>query len=370
MTQGTEVHSQFFELLRIAIGRQDRFRQNPTEDSWEQMLLQANRQAVTGPLYMALGRLPAEQRPPRTVILNWHACTEKIRHDNRKANRDAAWACECFRKAGFRNVLLKGQGNATLYPDPLLRHPGDVDVWLKGSRSRIIGYVRSFFPDIKMQWIEMEFPIKKGCCIEVHTMPSFMSNPFDNRRLARYFREHAEETFNNHITIYIERGGGEGSVNIPTTQVNMLFQLTHIYRHIFNCGIGMRQIMDYYYLLNSANASSYTEETYAEVKKLHMTRFCSALMWIMHEVFGMDESSLIGPVNTEEGRFLLDEIMTAGNFGHHDPRINRTRHGKWANFKMMTLRNLRFLRRYPREVIWNPWYRICQYLWRLFHGYK
>lgn len=354
----------FLALTKVSVGKTDRLPYIPSEQEWKFLFRMANSHTIAGPLFAALDRLPAEQRPPRKIFVDWLATTEKIRHDSREANHNAVWASKKFLKAGFRNVILKGQGNALLYPDPLLRHSGDVDIWLEGSREKIISYVRKFFPKIRIQWVEMEFPIKKDCCIEVHTLPSFMSNPFDNRRLKHYFEQHAQEIFSNAPV-----NTDEGEMRLPTTRVNMLFQLTHIYRHLFNEGIGLRQVMDYYYLLRSDEAPQYISETILMVKHLHMERFCSALMYVLQEVFGLQEDRMILPPDEEEGRFLLSEILQAGNFGHADER-NHLKESQWGNFWQMTLRNWRFISHYHREVLWNPWYRLTQFAWRKFKGYN
>ena len=354
----------FLDLIKIAVGNAEKLPYAPSEQEWKFLFGMANKHTIAGPLFAALDKLPAEQRPPRKVFVDWLATTEKIRHDSWEANHNAAWASKKFNLVGFRNVILKGQGNALMYPDPLLRQPGDVDVWLEGSRDKIIGYVRKFFPNISVQWVEIDFPIKKGCSIEVHTIPSFMYNPFDNRRLKHYFEEHAEEMFSN-SPIGIE----DGEIRVPTTRVNMLFQLSHIYRHLFNEGIGFRQVMDYYYLLQRQDAAAHLTETAQMVKTLHMERFCGALMYVLQEVFGLQEDRMILPPKAEEGKFLLSEIIQAGNFGHADVR-NHLKTDKWGNFWQKTFRNWRFITHYHREVLWNPWYRLTQFAWRKYKGYN
>ena len=354
----------FLTLTKISVGNAERLPFPPTEQEWKFLFSMANKHTIAGPLFAALDKLPAEQRPPRKVFVDWLATTEKIRHDSREATHNAIWTSKKFLQAGFRNVILKGQGNALLYPDPLLRHPGDVDVWLEGSREKIIGYVRKFFPNISVQWVEIDFPIKKGCSIEVHTIPSFMYNPFDNRRLKRYFERHAEEMFSN-TPISTE----DGEMRVPPLQVNMLFQLTHIYRHLFNEGIGLRQIMDYYYLMQCKDVPLHINETARMMKHLHMERFSSALMYVLQEVFGLQEDRMIMSPDTQEGQFLLSEILQAGNFGHTDER-NHLKLDKWGNFWQKTFRNWRFISHYHREVLWNPWYRLTQFAWRKYKGYN
>jgi len=100
-----------------------------------------------------------------------------------------------------------------------------------------------------------------------------------------------------------------------------------------------------------------------------MSRFVGALMWVMQEVFLLQDELLVLPTDEREGRFLLNEILLAGNFGHYDSR-NQHKESKWGNFWQQTMRNMRFLTHYPREVIWNPWYRLTQFVWRKRKGYR
>ncbi len=359
----------FFELIRVAVGNATALSVVPSEQDWECLYREAKRQTVAGVLYTALDTLPEEQRPPKRLLLNWHQIAEKIRFDSEAANKAASWTSRKFAKVGFRGVVLKGQGNALLYPDPLLRQSGDVDIWLEGERKQIINYVRRFFPRQRVQWLEIEFPIKKDTVIEVHTTPSVLFDPWDNRRLQRYYRTHEAEMFANEVNL-----PGGGTICVPTPEVNLVFQLTHIYRHLFYEGIGLRQVMDYYYLIHNSQSRihNYKEEQAKAVnviKNLHMARFCSALMWVLGEVFGLERDKMLMEPNEAEGRFLLQEIMLAGNFGHDDAR-NEVKTSKWGNFWQITHRNWRFLTSYPREVLWNPVFRIAQFLWRLENGYN
>ena len=43
---------------------------------------------------------------------------------------------------------------------------------------------------------------------------------------------------------------GAGDIAIPTSSFNVVYQLTHLYHHFFDEGIGMRQIIDYFLVVN------------------------------------------------------------------------------------------------------------------------
>ncbi len=354
----------FFDLIKVAVGKATALPRTPTEEEWGRLHEEARRQALMGVLFSAVEALPREQRPGRPMLLAWYTNVEAVEAANRKLDEATVWIADKFQQMGVRNAILKGQCNAQLYPRPERRQPGDVDIWLDSTRERIADFVAERFPQTKITWIDMDFPVRRDVQIEVHTMPSMLFCPTDNRRLHDFYNKHRDDIFTNRVEL------PTGAVSTPTWEVNVVFQMTHIYRHLFYEGIGLRQVMDYYYLLMSHKMT--TEERNAlngTIDSIHLGRFRGALMWVLEEVFGLERERMLSEPDEEEGRFLLEEMMLAGNFGHHDER-NTIRTSYWGNFWQITMRNTRFLRRYPREVLWNPWYRIRQFAWRKRRGYK
>lgn len=353
----------FFRLIQISMGVAEQFDTAPDARQWQQLLDESRRQTLTGIIYGGLNRLPQTQRPPKAVLINWHAEASRIQSRNRLLDHVCVWASTRFQKEGFPGVILKGQANSRLYPDSSLRIAGDVDIWLQGSRDAVLGYVLRRFPKQRVQWHEVEFPVRSDAVIEVHTTPSFLFCPADNRRLQRFYQAHSQAVLQHRMAL------PEGDVSTPTPLVDLVFQLTHIYRHLFYEGIGLRQLMDYYYLLRTPEAQSCRQEAFAVIQSLHMERFCRAVMWVLEYVYLLPQTEMLALPDEHEGRFLLDEIMRAGNFGRYDER-NKMKAGAWGNFWQITGRNLRFLRSYPREVLWNPPYRIAQFAWRRWKGYR
>ena len=158
----------FFEFIRIALGRQETFSHTPSDEEWHELFEEAKQQTLLGIMYEGLCRLSSDQKPPRQLLIDWHASVQKIICDNKRLNHDTVWVSQRWEKLGYRNVILKGQGNALLYPDPMLRVPGDIDIWLDGNRRKIADYIRSHFPNLEVTRIEMEFPVRKDTPIEVH----------------------------------------------------------------------------------------------------------------------------------------------------------------------------------------------------------
>ncbi len=356
----------FFELIRIAIGRQQSLSHTPSKEEWHDIYEMAKEQTLLGVMYEGLCRLTAEQKPPHQMIVDWLASVQKIISDNKRLNHDTAWVSRKWETLGYRNVILKGQGNALLYPDPLLRMPGDIDIWLDGDRKKIANYIRSRFPKLEVTRIEMEFPVRKDTAIEVHFLPSFLYDPFKDRRMQRYFREQLRDPKQVELP-------DEGTICIPNDEMNLVFQLSHIYRHLFYEGIGLRQLLDYYYLctkLVTPGPDSLRQKVLPVIRDLGLLDFCKALMWVLGEVFALPEEHMLTERNERRGRFLLSEVMRAGNFGHADDRVgNWEKMSRWKRLTWGTRWSWRLIGQYPREVLWHPVYRISQYLWRLSNGY-
>ena len=163
---------------------------------------------------------------------------------NVRLNDAAIQVSEWFRKKGFRTCILKGQGNALLYPNGLHRTPGDIDIWVEGGDKRVISFVRSISPHEKACYHHIEFPSYKGVEVELHYRPSFLLCFWHNRKLQKYYERVKEEQFSHRVML-----GEQGEIAIPTVEFNLIFQLTHIYAHLMNEGIGLRQLLDYYYVL-------------------------------------------------------------------------------------------------------------------------
>ena len=189
----------FFSLIRCGIGKERSLPQNPTPQQWQELFEMAKKQTLTGIAFAGVERLPADQRPPKEIILQWYTLCESIKKKNAELDRKCAIVSQKFKSEGFENCILKGQGIAQLYPNPALRTPGDIDIWLAGGSKCILQYVRKFTPNEKPVYHHIDFPIAPGLDIEVHFTPSWMYSPFKNRKLQQFFSKNAAQQFSNII---------------------------------------------------------------------------------------------------------------------------------------------------------------------------
>ena len=221
---------------------------------WRQLYTFASRQALLGFCFDGIERLTKEfseelkQNPMgRDLLMTWMGAAQQIRRQNVKVNAVASKLFSMLREDGMRCCILKGQGNALMYPNPYSRTPGDIDVWIDASRERIMEYAQKKFElgdDIRLQHLETSLD---GVPVELHFFPCSMNNPIYNARLQKWFKRNADLQCSN----VVSQPDGIGEIAIPTTAFNVVYQLTHLYHHFFDEGIGMRQILDYYYVVNN-----------------------------------------------------------------------------------------------------------------------
>ena len=219
---------------------------------WRQLYTFASRQALLGFCFDGIERLTKEfseelkQNPMgRDLLMTWMGVSQQIRRQNMKVNTVAGKLFSMLREDGLRCCILKGQGNALMYPNAYSRNPGDIDVWVNASREQITEYAKKHFElgdDIRYQHIETSVD---GVPVELHFFPGIMNNPIYNARLQKWFKRNADLQCSNVVSL----PDGIGEIAIPTTAFNVVYQLTHLYHHFFDEGIGMRQIIDYYYVV-------------------------------------------------------------------------------------------------------------------------
>ena len=266
-----------FAFVRFAINDKATVFDSSDELDWEVLYEFAKKQTIVGVMYAGIEKLSKEQRPPKSILMNWYMLAERIRKRNDRLNEAVIEVTSQFERDGFPNCVLKGQGNALMYPDPSLRQPGDIDLWPLAERKDIFKYVRRSFPDTEMLYHHLEYPIIKDVMTEVHFFPMFLNNPLYNRRFQKWMKSVAKQQCENRVEL------PQGSFCRPTDDFNVVYQLAHVRHHFFDEGIGMRQLLDYYYLLKSETVVAKHEELRHRLKDMGLLGFAGAGCDVCHE---------------------------------------------------------------------------------------
>ena len=357
------MHDLYFHFLRFSLGIEDICPDFRKHIDWNGLVKFAHRQAMSGIIFDGIKKLPKEMAPPRPIIYNMLAISERIRRMNQQ---QSIALCKIFRKLRKDNLeccILKGQGNSLLYPNPYSRTPGDIDVWINASRKAINEYANEHLGDCRCRrynHIELYFD---KIPVEIHFIPSLMNNPFYNRRLQEWFRNNAHAQCANAVTL----PGCKEPVAVPTKEFNVIFQLSHLYHHFFDEGIGLKQITDYYFLLTKYVSSANKEKTKKLLKHLGLRKFAGAIMYVMDKVYGMKEEHRLVPIDGRRGKVLMEDILHGGNFGQYNPLLDSK--NKARRFFLKSYRTMHFIRLYPSETLCEPIFRTYHFLWRKWRNY-
>lgn len=347
----------FRNLLLISLGRKSSFEKDPTPGDWKYLHHLAFRQALFGPLNDGIHSLPVHQMPPDEILKDWDTKTARIAGIYRTHEAHVAELETLLGSLGLHGCILKGTGLSHLYPNPERRMCGDIDLWIAGKRDTIIdAFDKAGIPITGVIYQECKAGIFPDTEVEIHFHPSKMYNPFTNARLQRFFER------NSPIR-------DDAAITYPDAKFNAVFCIAHMFRHYLEGGIGMRQMMDYYYVLRNL-APSDREPVMRTLKRLGMKRFTASIMAAMWFNFGLEEEYFLCPPDKKHGRRLVSDSFAMGNFGVMDKRNSSPKNeSSWARFLRKNKRVFSNLRYYPREVIWSPFARVSQYVWRKCKGY-
>lgn len=345
----------FFELLLVCLWEKKALSRTYSEAEWNEALEKAQKQSIEGVLLSAIERLPDDQRPPKLELLQWIGSVQMLEANSKKIAEESEKVIKYFHKNGFACQILKGCSVGRYYPNPLRRSSGDIDVWLDGSRKKIYDFARAFDKDGKLYGVNyhhIHFHLIDGVHIEAHIWPSYLSSPLRNWRLHKFCNSHRPTM----------------EATTPSLAFDRVFILLHCYRHMCGHGVGLRQIMDYFYVLRQGFTEEEREDAVYWIKQLGMKRFAGGLMWVLREYFGLEEEYLLMEPNEKEGRFIIQEVMLTGNMGHSDTRNWGSKKSSLSRFFLNLCRDFYLAKHYPHEAIWQPLFSIWLFLWRFSKG--
>ena len=395
-----------FEFIQVAMGLREQLSVVPSVYEWRVLFEFCKRQSLLGIGFAAVEKMhKMGVECPSAIRLQWYGYALQIERMNEKFNMQCGEITKQYEHDGLQCCILKGQGNLLNYPESLRmrRIPGDIDLWCITPPSglsmpnaslrdytnyhginAVIEYVRMQFRlqriDInpKACYHHIEAPSMDGTEVEVHYRAAFLRSPLRNWRMQRWFEDHADECMNNKTHL---------GFSMMTSSVNVVYQMCHLYTHIFEGGIGLRQLMDYYFALrvwhndvmeckDLQSQGMWSEglgtpvmskgEVMAVLRSFGMKKFAASVMYVLQEVFAMPSLYYICEPNEKEGKKLLAEIMQGGNFGQYDTRDAELKRGGMMKHGVWKLKRvMRLVWSYPEEALWEPVFRVYHLIWRI-----
>lgn len=366
----------FFELIQLSVGMRQGLSFVPSAREWDMAFGDAMKQALVGVCFYGLqraGRHDAGQTAhlPQNLKMRWLALTADIQRRNEVMNSRCAELHDMISSAGYRSCVLKGQAVAMRYDAingidgtahmSLLRQSGDIDMWMLADAESDIRWAHETGTMYYFDYHHADLRLFPGVEVELHYRPSISRNLWRNARLQRWFRGEGRR----HV-VYNERL----KFCVPDDVFSLVLTLNHNLWHLLYEGVGLRQMMDLYIV---AHTMLCTDEASWLLRHFQLETFAAASAWVLWHLFdgGADSSLFVSgrsplpPPDERSGRFLLDEIMKAGNFGHYDKRLKAGRYASHMGLMVQWMRHsMRLVRYFPLEVAWTPVGIMYISLWR------
>ena len=368
--QKGNIENLFYQLLRMALGRQVCLPHTPNEQEWKALYELAKKQSLIGVCFAGVQKLQTQrQEPPEMTYLTWIAMAAKIQQRNEVVSRQCVELQGQLAADGLRSCVLKGQGVGALYRVhendndnnqnssdlSMLRQSGDIDVWVDTDEEGALRWVKKYQRELDFDYKHVHLDVLEGTSVEVHYRPSTSRVPWYMKRVDHFTREKA--CWTNAVAL------GDGMVNVPSLEFNLVFILQHIFGHLFAEEMTLKQYLDYYFVLKQAHVEGAdVQEAYRWMLRMGMGSFAKATMWLLREVFGMPEEWMICEADADEGRFLLDRVMAK------EQKAKKGEHGsvRWhlSVFWAQQNKNLHLLTHYPLEVLFSPIWLARHFFWK------
>lgn len=379
----------FYQLVQVALGLRPCLSHSPSADEWGELYAMANKQSLIGVCFAGVQRLQTQRKePPEMTYFTWMGMAAKIQQRNEVVNRQCVELQAKLAADGVRSCILKGQGVAALYrlhdgswttqasqglsatsfttgadndnshnssDISMLRQSGDIDVWIDANEEAALRWVKKYQRELDFDYKHVHLDVIEGTSVEVHYRPSTSRVPWYMRRVEQFTREKA--CWTNAVAL------GDGTVNVPSLEFNLVFILQHIFGHLFAEEMTLKQYLDYYFVLKQAHVEGAdVQEAYRWMQRMGMGSFARATMWLLREVFGMPEEWMICEADADEGRFLLDRVMAK------EQKAKKGEHGsvRWhlSVFWAQQSKNLHLLTHYPLEVMFSPLWLVRHFFWK------
>lgn len=321
-----------------------------SDESWAEVYRLAQRQTVTGLVYQGLCLLPDKLLPSEPQLMRWVARADAIERSNRRMNGILARLCGMFEENGLTPVLQKGQGVASLYENPLLRECGDIDLYFpkKEERQYAASLVRKSGWHIKNEADGSACYEWNGVQVEHHPRLFDINNPFVQDSLKKVEHVHGYRTA-------LLPDGTE--ITVPSPLLNLLLMNTHIMKHAFGWGIGLRQLCDMARACYSFRDTVNPLEVKTLYHKTGIGKWSRLLHSFLQDYLGLPPAFLPYEEEHLPSRPLFDIILRGGNFGQYAAGRSNLSQSMWKR-KLHTSRsflsNACFSYGYaPKEAFWT-----------------
>lgn len=327
----------------------------------------AEEQSVVGLVAAGLEHV-VDVKAPQEIVLQIAGEALLLEQQNLEMNHFVEELIQSLRKADIYTLLVKGQGIAQCYERPLWRANGDIDLYLSETNYK---KAQSFLTP-KAQYVDSELYGEQhiamhidGWIVELHgAMPTRLIKRIDKvleKLQYKTFCWGEVRTWRN----------GSTMVFLPSPDNDVLFVFTHILKHFYRGGIGLRQICDWCRLMWTYRDTINHKLLESRIKEMGLMTEWKAFAALAVEHLGMPVEAM--PLFNEDdnknhnlhrkAELILEFVLESGNFGYNRdtsyysnrPYVIR----KALSLKQHTIDGIHHFRVFPLDSI-RIWCRILK----------
>lgn len=366
----------FLEIIRVAIGSQTNLSRLPLANEWDELFEAAKKQSLVGIMFIGLQKLGADADEgfarigmSEDLYFTWLGLVTDIQLQNQQINDQCVELIEEFKALGRKSTILKGQGVATYYrvrseesgvmDFSLLRQPGDIDIWVDGGQQSVMDYVNARTPNREFDRKHTHYNRFDDTTVEVHWTPSVSGNPFVNKKLQKFYHDQSISQMAHEVTMHDGK-----TIMAPDAEFQCVHLMLHLQGHFLYEGVGLRQLLDLYFVMLDDEVQKAKDQILQRYREFGLMRMAHSVMWVMQEVFGMENDLLICEADSRRGKELLREIMEGGNFGKYSGE-NRVQNESFSSRMARRMkRRVRLMKYDPVGAVCAPWNKMCFFRWK------
>lgn len=326
---------------------------------WQPVIALAHRQSTCGPVYQAALTLAGDAAVPPRVVPVMQKSLMRTVNAHAAANRSIAHMVKALQEKGIDPILLKGQGIATYYLEPLLRQCGDIDLYVGPAHYEEACQVLDSFrgalshPDGEEaddpHETEKHYSISLGggLEVEIHRYTEVLESVKMN---AIWQSFSAIGTTTALVPMTFEHV----AVMTPNNDFNALYIFHHMWHHIMGMGIGMRQSCDWTMFLHRRAGQLDTTLLWHRLTALKLTRVWQVFGCVAVEHLGLpaDEMPFYDPAYARRARRLLRYLLDVGD--NRDFKFGRSAQPtkkKAATLRFIFSKTHHLLPIFPRQAV-------------------
>lgn len=277
-------------------------------------LSEAEKQAVAPMVFHALAE--TNVKLPSKVVFQQVGIQQQVVQRNTLLDEQLVFLMQLFQKNEVDYAIVKGQVAASYYPEPKLRQSGDVD----------------FFCD------ETNYPkaievLQKEWGVNIESGNGDYHDAFDFQGVSYEMHHTLSHFYNNNKDNYWKTILSEAScysVNINGCNVNTLhptihslYIFLHLYHHLLELGVGLRQFCDWAMILHACKDKIDHEAIRQHLKVFDMEKAYRACGAIIVRDLGFPANEFTYELTDYDMRYadkILDVVFYRGNMGHYNKR--------------------------------------------------